>query len=92
MIVVMPTELDEFGIAGFTADLDDCGCITLPGLEKTKATYQGFTGQLAKYQSQLMQVIIPHLRELTNEQIGKILAYRKMDRHRLRRVARIPRT
>ena len=41
------------------------------GLEKTRATYQGFTGQLAKYQTQLMQVIIPHLRKLTKSKLEK---------------------
>ena len=43
----------------------------LPGLEKTKALYQGFTGQLAKYQSQLMQVILPQLRNLTKSKLEK---------------------
>jgi len=43
----------------------------LPPLEKAKASYQGFTGQLAKYQSQLMQVILPHLRELTKSKLEK---------------------
>ena len=43
----------------------------LPGLEKTKASYQGFTGQLAKYQSQLMQAILPQLRNLTKSKLEK---------------------
>jgi hypothetical protein len=43
----------------------------LPGIEKSKASYQGFTGQLAKYQTQLMQVIIPHLRNLTKSKLEK---------------------
>ena len=43
----------------------------VPQLEKSKATYQGFTGQLAKYQSQLMQVILPHLRNLTKSKLEK---------------------
>jgi len=42
-----------------------------PGLEKSQASYQGFTGQLAKYQTQLMQVIIPHLRDLTKSKLEK---------------------
>jgi hypothetical protein len=42
-----------------------------PGLEKSQASYQGFTGQLAKYQKQLMQVIIPHLRDLTKSKLEK---------------------
>ena len=41
------------------------------GLKKTKATYQGFTGQLAKYQSQLREVILPHLRKLTKSKLEK---------------------
>jgi hypothetical protein len=43
----------------------------LPPIEKTKASYQGFTGQLAKYQAQLMHVIIPHLRNLTKTKLEK---------------------
>ena len=42
-----------------------------PGLEKSEASYQGFTGQLAKYQKQLMQVILPHLRDLTKSKLKK---------------------
>ncbi len=43
----------------------------MPGLGKTKASYQGFTGQLAKYQSQLMPIILPHLRNLTKSKLEK---------------------
>jgi len=43
----------------------------MPGLEKTKATYQGFTGHIAKYQSQLIKVILPHLRELSKSKLEK---------------------
>ena len=65
MIVGEPTILIAFGTAF------DILLAALPGLEKAKATYQGFTGQLAKYQSQLMQVILPHLRNLTKSKLEK---------------------
>ena len=43
----------------------------IPDIVKSKASYQGFTGQLAKYQSQLMDVIIPQLRNLTKIKLEK---------------------
>ena len=46
-------------------------------IQKNKASYQGFTGQLAKYQSQLMKVILPHLRNLTK---SKLSAFWKIGR------------
>ena len=65
MIVGEPTILIAFGSAF------DILLAALPGLQKTKATYQGFTGQLVKYQQQLMQVILPHLRKLTKSKLEK---------------------
>ena len=65
MIVGEPTILIAFESAF------DILLAVLPGLGNKKATYQGFTGQLARYQSQLMQVIIPHLRELTKSKLKK---------------------
>jgi IS4 transposase len=49
----------------------DILCTALDNITKTNASYQGFTGQLAKYQSQLMKVIIPHLRNLTKIKLAK---------------------
>ena len=65
MIVGEPTIVIAFATAF------DILLAVMPGLEKTKATYQGFTGQLAKYQSQLMKVILPHLRNLTKSKLEK---------------------
>jgi len=42
-----------------------------PHLAKSQASYQGFTGQLSKYQNQLMHIIIPHLRNLTKSKLEK---------------------
>jgi len=65
MIVGEPTILIAFESAF------DILLAAIPGLGNKKATYQGFTGQLARYQSQLMQVIIPHLRKLTKSKLEK---------------------
>lgn len=43
----------------------------MPEIGKSQASYQGFTGQLAKYQSQLMKIIIPQMRKLTKSKLGK---------------------
>lgn len=65
MVVGEPTILIGFQTAF------DILLAALPGLDKSKASYQGFTGQLSKYQSQLMQAIIPHLRNLTKSKLGE---------------------
>ena len=71
MVAVLWVMVCEYTIVSSFKTAFDILLAVVPGLGKTKATYQGFTGQLAKYQSQLREVILPRLRKLTKSKLEK---------------------
>ena len=71
MVAVLWMICGDSGIVIAFQSAFDILSTALPDLVKSTASYQGFIGQLAKYQSQLMMVILPHLRDLSKSKLKK---------------------